>query len=57
MKTISISTSDYSVKHPAEQDAPLLDRNAIAAPEGRHVLGERHSDGFRSMMRRPLVAC
>lgn len=57
MKTISISTSDYSVKHPAEQDAPLLDRNAIAAPEGRHVLGERHTDGFRSMMRRPLVAC
>ena len=56
MKTISISSSDYSMKHPAEQGAPLLDRNAFAAPEGRHVLGERNSDGFRSMMRQ-TVAC
>lgn len=56
MKTVSITSSDYLGKHTsAEQDAPLLDRNALVAPEGRHVLGERSSDGFRSMMRRSIA--
>lgn len=52
MRTVRISNTENPHKNASkEQGAPLLDHISPML-EGRHVLGDKHTEGFRSMMRK-----
>lgn len=49
---MNTQTTDFTQKHLSNERGALLLDQLDSHLEGRHVLGDRRTEGFRSMMRK-----